>query len=74
MNYYLLSNDPYTNLMLSICAVACVALVLMRGLEVWLDLGLRRDTEIYYSSRIADAEERIDKLERRLTNVENNRL
>lgn len=81
MDYYLLSNDPYTNAIMTVLAASVVILVGLRIFEIWLDISLSRDVAEYYRQRLANHEERIDDFStqigniwQRLDKIENKRL
>lgn len=69
MDYYLLSNDPYTNAMMTLIAVCVVFLVGLRIFEIWLDVSLSRDVAEYYRQRLAAHEHRIEDLGTQIGNI-----
>lgn len=65
MNYYLLSSDTTTFIIILTMTVAVVGLFLLRIVEVWLNMENGKQLGEYFSTKVQKLESRVEDLENR---------
>lgn len=65
MNYYLLSSDTTTFVIIITMTMAVVGLFLLRIAEVWINIETGKQLGDYFSSKFQGLESRIEDLENR---------
>lgn len=65
MNYYLLSSDTSTFVIVLTIAVCVVVLVLLRLVEIWLNIENGKSLGDYFSTKVQNLESRVEDLENR---------
>lgn len=65
MNYYLLSSDTTTFIIILTMTVAVVGLFLLRIAEVWLNMENGKQLGEYFSTKVQKLESRVEDLENR---------
>ena len=65
MNYYLLSSDTTTFVIIITMTMAVVGLFLLRIAEVWINIETGKQLGEYFSSKFGRLEKRIEDLENR---------